>query len=186
MLQVELNTIASSFGCLSTQVCKMHRYIVERAGQPNLDVSNLPENDVTSQIADAIGAAVHAYDCEGAAALFVVQPDEKNSYDQQVHHLDVPACPSKCSPKGRACITSRLCAVVLDVGTRLPITAQCSTYVCVMMPRMLQIFWHCTVKRCGLSAADCVVQHLHACNAYDADSMAAALSKDVSHLTQIA
>ncbi len=87
MLQVELNTIASSFGCLSTQVCKMHRYIVERAGQPNLDVRNLPDNDVTSQIADAVGSAVHAYDFEGAAVLFVVQPDEKNSYDQQVHHL---------------------------------------------------------------------------------------------------
>ncbi|CAL5223694.1 g6247 [Coccomyxa viridis] len=83
LLQVELNTIASSFGCLSTQVCKMHRYIVERAGQPNLDVSNLPANDVTSQIADAIGSAVHAYGCDGAAVLFIVQPDEKNSYDQQ-------------------------------------------------------------------------------------------------------
>ena len=84
MLQVELNTIASSFGCLSTQVCKMHRYIVERAGQPDLKLSNLPANDVTSQIADAIGSAVHTFECEGAAVLFVVQPDEKNSYDQQV------------------------------------------------------------------------------------------------------
>ncbi len=98
MLQVELNTIASSFGCLSTQVCKMHRYIVERAGQPNLDVSNLPANDVTSQIADAIGSAVHAYGCDGAAVLFIVQPDEKNSYDQQVHHVTYRCLSSQTLP----------------------------------------------------------------------------------------
>ena len=84
---MELNTIASSFGCLSTQVCRMHRYIVERAGQPDLKLSNLPANDVTTQIADAIGSAVHAYESDGAAVLFVVQPDEKNSYDQQVYLL---------------------------------------------------------------------------------------------------
>ena len=83
VLQVELNTIASSFGCLSTQVCKMHRYIVERAGQPELDLSSLPANDVTSQIADAIGSAVHEFGQEGAAVLFIVQPNERNSYDQQ-------------------------------------------------------------------------------------------------------
>jgi len=84
-MQVELNTIASSFGCLSTQVCKMHRYIVDRAGQPDLKLSNLPANDVTSKIADAIGSAAAEFGTEGAAVLFIVQPDEKNSYDQQVH-----------------------------------------------------------------------------------------------------
>lgn len=84
MLQVELNTIASSFGCLSTQVCRLHRYIVERAGQPDLQLGNLPANDVTSQIADAIGTAAAEFGVADAAILFVVQPDEKNSYDQQV------------------------------------------------------------------------------------------------------
>ena len=82
--QVELNTIASSFGCLSTQVCKLHRYIVERAGQPDLVLSNLPENDVTSHLADAIGSAVEEFGDPEAAVLFIVQPNERNSYDQQV------------------------------------------------------------------------------------------------------
>ena len=86
-LQVELNTIASSFGCLSTQVCKLHRYIVERAGQPDLALSNLPENDVTSHLADAIGAAVTEFGDPEAAVLFIVQPNERNSYDQQVSAL---------------------------------------------------------------------------------------------------
>ncbi len=88
-LQVELNTIASSFGCLSTQVCKLHRYIVERAGQPELVLSNLPENDVTSHLADAIGTAVAEFGDPGAAVLFIVQPNERNSYDQQV---SAPLC----------------------------------------------------------------------------------------------
>ncbi|CAK0740272.1 hypothetical protein CVIRNUC_001238 [Coccomyxa viridis] len=83
LMQVELNTIASSFGCLSTQVCKLHRYIVERAGQPELVLSNLPENDVTSHLADAIGTAVAEFGDPGAAVLFIVQPNERNSYDQQ-------------------------------------------------------------------------------------------------------
>ena len=32
LLQVELNTIASSFGCLSTLVGRMHRYLLGRLG----------------------------------------------------------------------------------------------------------------------------------------------------------
>ena len=35
VLQVELNTIASSFGCLSTLVGRMHRFILERSGRPD-------------------------------------------------------------------------------------------------------------------------------------------------------
>lgn len=33
--QVELNTIASSFGCLSTLVGKLHHYILERSASPD-------------------------------------------------------------------------------------------------------------------------------------------------------
>ena len=91
-LQVELNTIASSFGCLSTQVCKLHRYIVERAGQPKLVLSNLPINDVTSHLADAIGTAAGEFGDPEAAVLFVVQPNERNSYDQQVSTLLCMPC----------------------------------------------------------------------------------------------
>ena len=31
-MQVEFNTIASSFGCLVTLVSRMHRYLLQRAG----------------------------------------------------------------------------------------------------------------------------------------------------------
>lgn len=82
LLQVELNTIASSFGALSTLLSQMHRYILQRASAPTEEAS-LPPNNVTAEIADAIAAAVHAYAVEGAIVLMVVQPGEKNSYDQQ-------------------------------------------------------------------------------------------------------
>lgn len=81
---MELNTIASSFGCLSTLVSRMHRHIMERSAQPDVDLGSLPENHATEEIADAIGAAVREYGAPDAVVLFVVQPNERNSYDQQV------------------------------------------------------------------------------------------------------
>ncbi|CAL8463402.1 g2936 [Coccomyxa elongata] len=83
LLQVELNTIASSFGCLSTLVSRMHRHILERSAQPGVDLGRLPQNHATEEIADAIGAAVQEYGDADAVVLFVVQPNERNSYDQQ-------------------------------------------------------------------------------------------------------
>jgi hypothetical protein len=82
--QVELNTIASSFGCLSTLTSGLHRYILQRSSRSEADLNRLPANDATGELADAIGAAVREFGVEGAAVLFVVQPNERNSYDQQV------------------------------------------------------------------------------------------------------
>ncbi|KAK9815717.1 hypothetical protein WJX72_008516 [[Myrmecia] bisecta] len=83
LLQVELNTIASSFGCLSTLTGQMHRYILERSDRPNTDPDCLPSNNAMNEIADAIGAAAREYGVDGAVALMVVQPGERNAYDQQ-------------------------------------------------------------------------------------------------------
>ena len=41
-LQVELNTIASSFGCLSTLVSRMHAYLLGRLGAPAGQGAALP------------------------------------------------------------------------------------------------------------------------------------------------
>ena len=57
------------------------------------ELSQLPDNDVTAAYADAMAAAVQEYGIPHAVVLFVVQPGEKNSYDQQ-------ACnPSEVAPK---------------------------------------------------------------------------------------
>lgn len=83
LMQVELNTISSSFGCLCTLVGQMHRYIMEHQGASQQELSQLPDNDVTAQYVDAMAAAVQEYGQPQAIVLFVVQPGEKNSYDQQ-------------------------------------------------------------------------------------------------------
>ena len=80
---MELNTIASSFGCLSTLTSGLHRHVLQRSGRPESDLGRLPHNDVTGELADAIGATVREFGVDGAAVLFVVQPNERNSYDQQ-------------------------------------------------------------------------------------------------------
>ena len=46
-------------------------------------MAQLPDNDVTSAVADAIGQAVRESAVEGGEVLMVVQPGETNAYDQQ-------------------------------------------------------------------------------------------------------
>ena len=58
------------------------------------ELARLPDNDVTAEYVDAMAAAVQEYGNPQAIVLFVVQPSEKNSYDQQVgnaHQLHI-AC----------------------------------------------------------------------------------------------
>ena len=83
LLQVELNTIASSFGCLSTLVGRMHRHLLERSGATAAELDNLPANDAMSEIADALGAAAAAHGAPDGVVLMVVQPGERNAFDQQ-------------------------------------------------------------------------------------------------------
>lgn len=82
-LQVELNTIASSFGCLATKTSDLHRYVVGRLARTDLDPSRLPANPALVNIADALAEGVKAHGAEGGVVLMVVQPGEKNAYDQQ-------------------------------------------------------------------------------------------------------
>lgn len=83
LMQVELNTIASSFGALSAVVTRLHRYTLSRSGRHNISQKQLPENTAIEDIVDAMAAAV-AEVAPGSSMLMVVQPDEQNSYDQQL------------------------------------------------------------------------------------------------------
>lgn len=84
MLQVELNTIASSFGCLATLVSSLHRFILGKAGvtREALDQS-LPLNTSMYDIVDGLAAAVAEHGHKDKTMLMVVQPGEQNSFDQQ-------------------------------------------------------------------------------------------------------
>jgi len=83
LLQVELNTIASSFGCLSTLVGRMHHYLLERSGASSSELENLPPNDAMTEIASALGAAVEAHGAADGVVVMIVQPGERNAFDQQ-------------------------------------------------------------------------------------------------------
>jgi glutathione synthase len=109
MVQVELNTIASSFGCLSTLTTQLHTYTLNRLAaaaaaaatnhhqqqqqqqqqqdpQPLLqllDTSRLPSNEAMAGISRALAAATAAAGGPNAVMVMIVQPGERNAYDQQ-------------------------------------------------------------------------------------------------------
>jgi glutathione synthase len=113
---VELNTIASSFGCLSSLTTQLHSHILGRlaaaaaaaaSGSSSnssgggggseqapkqqqqqqllqlLEQRRLPSNEAMQGIARALAAATAAAGSPGAAMVMVVQPGERNAYDQQ-------------------------------------------------------------------------------------------------------
>ena len=87
-MQVELNTIASSFGSLSTQVSKLHRYLLPlHPAWAQAQLSQLPEQNALAGFAAAIARA-HELNCaahklgDSVVVVMVVQPGERNAFDQ--------------------------------------------------------------------------------------------------------
>lgn len=79
--QIELNTISSSFGPLASLVSEMHA----------TETPGLPRNDVPNEFAHVMAATVRRWEIardpsagkkRSSAVLFVVQPNERNMYDQ--------------------------------------------------------------------------------------------------------
>ena len=104
-LQVELNTIASSFGSLSTQtsalhkfLCTRHRDSVESAyaklglNVPPLTPENLPETNTVNVLCQGMAEAFKHYQMQRGTdcvvrmlyIIFVVSDGEKNSVDQRM------------------------------------------------------------------------------------------------------
>uniref|UniRef100_H3H115 Glutathione synthetase n=1 Tax=Phytophthora ramorum TaxID=164328 RepID=H3H115_PHYRM len=101
LLQVELNTIASSFACISSLVSGMHSavcltsFLVSRLGAdiPTLEKhygvassefpDGLPRNDAITELPNALAAAHTHYGVKTAIVMFVVQPNEANAIDQR-------------------------------------------------------------------------------------------------------
>ena len=92
-LQVELNTIASSFGCLSTVLSSLHAYVAAKyAGGVDDAWLPLPKNGATAGLARGIAAAHAEYERQYPPAAgapprrvaVVVQPGERNQMDQRM------------------------------------------------------------------------------------------------------
>jgi len=98
-LQVEFNTISTSFGCLSTKVTQLHRYLLSRFPSLELDASEaeaaMPENPALDNIANGLAEGVQIYrsrclpaassaSSSSLAVVMVVQEGERNSADQRM------------------------------------------------------------------------------------------------------
>ncbi|WFD23837.1 glutathione synthase [Malassezia equina] len=93
--QVEFNTISSSFGALCTKVSEMHRYLLRigayATGHDLLRSENMPVNQALDTLADGLGDAHRYYISHNQrsgrtvqpAILFVIQPNERNTFDQR-------------------------------------------------------------------------------------------------------
>ncbi|KAI8940697.1 hypothetical protein NX059_001965 [Plenodomus lindquistii] len=90
--QVEFNTIASSFGGLSSQVSAMHKHLCKTDAYPS-SVSSIIKEDAlrssksTTSLAKGLAVAHQAYGAARASrplcVLFVVQDPERNVFDQR-------------------------------------------------------------------------------------------------------
>ncbi|KAA8900860.1 hypothetical protein FN846DRAFT_957739 [Sphaerosporella brunnea] len=88
--QVEFNTIAASFGGLASRVSELHRFLVKSAAYPKaaeLSLEDIPLNPAVKELAAGLAAADHYYGAaeagRGKAVLFIVQPGERNAFDQR-------------------------------------------------------------------------------------------------------
>ena len=103
-LQIEINTIASSFGCLSSKVGDLHRHLLSRHfGSPDLEAvlraTELPEmpeggpgcaeglmpyNPTIRMLATSLALSHFLSGDRSSVIVFVVQPNERNQADQRL------------------------------------------------------------------------------------------------------
>lgn len=87
--QVEINTIASSFGGLSPQVRGLHNFLLDlQNGYDPETKEKLPQNSSGLGIAAGLVDAWKYYGSENSVVMIVVSDDERNRFDQRwVQHL---------------------------------------------------------------------------------------------------
>ncbi|XP_049920852.1 glutathione synthetase [Epinephelus moara] len=80
--QIEINTIAASFGGLSSRTPDIHRHILKVAGQ--LEQSQrILDNNPAAGLARAIAKAWELYGSERAFVMFFVEESQRNIFDQR-------------------------------------------------------------------------------------------------------
>ncbi|XP_015570610.2 glutathione synthetase, chloroplastic [Ricinus communis] len=88
LLQIELNTISASFPGLSPLITNLHRSLLKHHGKHlGLDPQRVPNNNAVNQFAEALAKAWIEYNSPRAVVMVVIQPEERNMYDQ--HWLSV-------------------------------------------------------------------------------------------------
>ena len=83
--QIEINTIASSFGGIGSRVTELHRYIQDSyADSDDKTTEKLPTNCAAQGLGKGIVTAWNLYGNKSAVVLMVVQGSENNRVDQRV------------------------------------------------------------------------------------------------------
>ncbi|XP_017780714.1 PREDICTED: glutathione synthetase-like isoform X2 [Nicrophorus vespilloides] len=86
--QVEINTIASSFGGISILIRKFNRYVLQELGYRDKLV-NLPENGALQGLCGGMLEAYKIYGKEEAVIMFVVEDVTYNICDQRFHEFEI-------------------------------------------------------------------------------------------------
>jgi len=81
-LQVEVNTVSTSFMALGSKVSEMHRHMASLFAEGDADLSGIPENEALASAGDILAEGWKAMGSKGKI-MFVVQPDERNMFDQR-------------------------------------------------------------------------------------------------------
>jgi len=91
--QVEFNTIASSFGCLTSQLVNQYKYVVQEAGYSQ-HLKDIPDNKALEGLAGALIKAWRLYKQPKSVILFLVEDVSYNVCDQKFHEFEIrKQCP---------------------------------------------------------------------------------------------
>lgn len=80
--QIEINTIAASFGGLSSRTPDVHRHILKMAGRLE-ESERILDNNPAAGLARAIAKAWELYGSEKAVVVFFVEDVQRNIFDQR-------------------------------------------------------------------------------------------------------
>lgn len=86
--QVEFNTVAASFGAITSYLPTMSRYVLRQLGHGDL-IKNMPENKALSGLCAGITEAYDLFGVPSAVILFVVEEVSYNICDQRFHEFEI-------------------------------------------------------------------------------------------------
>ncbi|XP_069994033.1 glutathione synthetase isoform X4 [Penaeus vannamei] len=86
--QVEINTIASSFGALAARTGLTHRYVLGELRKPEL-LHHLPENNALAELCGGMISAWEIYGNKKAVIMFVIEDVTYNICDQRFHEYEI-------------------------------------------------------------------------------------------------
>ncbi|CAL7944549.1 unnamed protein product [Xylocopa violacea] len=86
--QVEINTIASSFGGIVSVMSEYHKYILSELDHPD-KIKNIPENNPVNGLSKGLTHAWELYNKKNALILFVVEDITYNICDQRFLEFEI-------------------------------------------------------------------------------------------------